>query len=53
MAHISDLVDVNWYFGLAFADPTNTTGLVAVASEAQKILGNRLLSLQMGNEPDL
>jgi hypothetical protein len=56
MANITGLTGVQWYFGIAFndTDVTNTTGNEAIAVEyAQKILGNNLLGMAVGNEPDL
>lgn len=56
MSNISALVDTQWYFGLAFnvtdvADKSDNIPLAALA--ARNALGDRLLGLQIGNEPDL
>lgn len=49
MNNISSLVGVGWYFGLPFLNATN---IPAIATAATTILGNNLLGLQLGNEPD-
>ncbi|KAG6856827.1 hypothetical protein H0H87_000304 [Tephrocybe sp. NHM501043] len=46
---ISSLINVGWYFGIPFND---TNWRLQVAEKAQSILGDRLLGLQAGNEPD-
>lgn len=56
MSNISALVDTEWYFGLPFnkTDVENQIpNIPEVATYAQRILGDRLLGLQLGNEPDL
>lgn len=56
MANISAIVGVDWYFGLPFnqsAVDNKIANIYEVAQMAQGILGERLLGLQMGNEPDL
>jgi hypothetical protein len=53
MLHISELVGTSWFFGLPFDNATNTTGMAAIAATAENILGDTLLALQLGNEPDL
>ncbi|KAG7535920.1 hypothetical protein FFLO_03591 [Filobasidium floriforme] len=56
MANISAVVGVDWYFGLPFnqsAVENKIDNIYEVAQTAQAILGERLLGLQMGNEPDL
>jgi hypothetical protein len=56
MANISAVVGVDWYFGLPFnqsAVENKSDNIYEVAQTAQAILGERLLGLQMGNEPDL
>ncbi|CAE7105895.1 unnamed protein product [Rhizoctonia solani] len=53
MKNIGDLVDANFYFGLNFFNPDNETNAVLVAQTAEKILGDRLIGFQLGNEPDL
>lgn len=53
MRNITALLGVDWYFGLPFADPTNTTGISTIAAFAESILGDKLIGLQLGNEPDL
>ncbi|CAE6440066.1 unnamed protein product [Rhizoctonia solani] len=53
MKNIGDLVNANFYFGLNFHYPGNETNAILVAQTAEKILGDRLLGFQLGNEPDL
>ncbi|KAG8878335.1 hypothetical protein FRB97_002589 [Tulasnella sp. 331] len=49
MSNISSLVNVGWYFGLPFLNPSQIQN---VADSATTILGQNLLGLQMANEPD-
>lgn len=53
MKNISNLLGVDWYFGLPFFDPTNITGITTLAVFSEEVLGTNLIALQMGNEPDL
>ena len=56
MANISSLVGTQWYFGLAFnqSDVTDIGDNPSLVAEyAQEILGDNLLGLVVGNEPDL
>jgi hypothetical protein len=66
MANISTFVNVDWFIGLPFDDinnprydlshwshPTLTRHRHILAELSQKILGNRLAGMQLGNEPDL
>jgi hypothetical protein len=56
MANITSLVGAQWYFGLAFneTEQTSPTGNQLIAAEyAQRILGDNLMGLAVGNEPDL
>ena len=48
MANISSLIGVDWYFGIAFADPTNFTNQISVADTVVSVLGDNLIALQMG-----
>lgn len=41
------------YFGLQFIDPYNNSNAMEVATVFEDFLGSNLLSLQVGNEPDL
>ncbi|KAJ7364436.1 glycoside hydrolase family 79 protein [Mycena albidolilacea] len=50
MANISALVNVEWYLGIPMNDTAHLRLGIAEAGEA--ILGNRLIGLQIGNEPD-
>ncbi|KAF8636118.1 hypothetical protein AX17_003821 [Amanita inopinata Kibby_2008] len=51
MKGISDLVNVRWFLGIPFNDTQNWR--LSIASEGQRILGDYLIGLQAGNEPDL
>ncbi|KAF9506580.1 glycoside hydrolase family 79 protein [Hydnum rufescens UP504] len=53
MNNISSLVGTRWYGGLPFADPTNTTGIASIIAFAEQVLGDNLIAMQLGNEPDL
>lgn len=56
MANISSHVHAQWYFGLAFnqTDVDSLSPNIPVAAHyAESILGNNLLGLALGNEPDL
>lgn len=67
LSNISSLVNVWWWLGtmqagvgVAFSDVTlgipmnDTTNLrLGIAEVAESILGDRLIGLQAGNEPDL
>ena len=56
MSNISALVDAHWYFGLAFneSDVDGNDGNIPLAAQwAEQVLGDRLLGLVIGNEPDL
>lgn len=49
MNNISSLVPIKWYMGIPFNE---TTIRMAIVDESQAILGDNLLGLQAGNEPD-
>ncbi|KAG8886461.1 hypothetical protein FRB97_002972, partial [Tulasnella sp. 331] len=53
MSNISKLINTEWYFGLQFIDPYNNSNAMEVGTVIQEVLGSSLLSLQVGNEPDL
>lgn len=44
------MVNVKWFLGIPFNDSANWR--IAIAEEGQEILGDHLLGLQAGNEPD-
>lgn len=44
-------MDVKWYLGFPLNDTSNLRPVIAEYGE--RILGNNLLGLQVGNEPDL
>uniref|UniRef100_A0A8H7XVC6 Beta-glucuronidase C-terminal domain-containing protein n=1 Tax=Psilocybe cubensis TaxID=181762 RepID=A0A8H7XVC6_PSICU len=49
--NISSLVNVRWYLGVPFNDSANFR--LGIAEQGQAILGDFLVGLQAGNEPDL
>ena len=49
MSNITTLVGTQWYGGLPFADPTNTTGIASIVAYAEQILGDNLMALQLGS----
>jgi hypothetical protein len=51
MANISSLVNIQWFMGIPFNDTSNWR--LEIAEKGQAILGNYLVGLQVGNEPDL
>ncbi|KAF8316072.1 hypothetical protein DL93DRAFT_2193867 [Clavulina sp. PMI_390] len=53
LGNITALTSANWYLGLPFGYPVNVTGIVSIAEISQQVLGDSLLALQLGNEPDL
>ncbi|EEB97859.1 hypothetical protein MPER_02732, partial [Moniliophthora perniciosa FA553] len=54
LGNISTLVNVGWFLGIPMND-TNTGSPIRleIAEYSQQVLGDRLLGLQAGNEPDL
>lgn len=56
MSNVSSLLNVEWYFGLSFNETSvsNLNDNVPVVTEwTQRILGNNLRGLALGNEPDM
>ncbi|PFH50112.1 glycoside hydrolase family 79 protein [Amanita thiersii Skay4041] len=51
MRNISEFVNVRWLLGIPFNDTKHWR--LDIASEGQRILGDYLIALQAGNEPDL
>lgn len=51
MGNITSLVNTQWYVGLPFNDTTNLR--LGIGEFGEQILGQSLLGLQAGNEPDL
>ncbi|RDB17658.1 Beta-glucuronidase [Hypsizygus marmoreus] len=51
MRNISSFVNVRWFLGIPFNDTTNFR--LGIAEVGQQILGDYLIGLQIGNEPDL
>lgn len=51
LRNISDLAGVYWFIGVPFADPNNFN--LDIVLHGQEILGDYLIALQVGNEPDL
>ncbi|KAF5339473.1 hypothetical protein D9758_015323 [Tetrapyrgos nigripes] len=50
MRNISDFLNIRWYLGIPFND---TNWRLQIAERGEEILGDYLLGLQAGNEPDL
>lgn len=51
MNNISNILPIKWFLGIPFNDTENPRLLMGELGE--KILGDNLLGLQLGNEPDL
>ena len=51
MRDISGFVNVHWYLGVPFNDSSNWR--LAIVEQGQAILGDYLIGIQAGNEPDL
>ncbi|KAI0073210.1 hypothetical protein K474DRAFT_1666888 [Panus rudis PR-1116 ss-1] len=51
LSNVSSLVNTKWYLGIPMNDTTNLR--LQIAEAAESILGDNLLGLQLGNEPDL
>ncbi len=51
LSNISSLLNVKWYLGVPLNDSQNLA--LDIALWGQQILGDSLLGLQIGNEPDL
>lgn len=51
MSNISTMVNVSWWLGVPFFNVTVLDLDIMVVGE--RILGDRLLGFQVGNEPDL
>ncbi|KIM41887.1 glycoside hydrolase family 79 protein [Hebeloma cylindrosporum] len=51
LRNISSLVNVRWHLGIPFNDTSNFR--LGIAEQGQQILGDYLIGLQVGNEPDL
>ncbi|KAF8154266.1 glycoside hydrolase family 79 protein [Crassisporium funariophilum] len=49
-ANISSMLNVKWFLGIPFNDSVNWR--LDIAEKGQEILGDNLLGLQAGNEPD-
>ncbi|KIK68723.1 glycoside hydrolase family 79 protein [Collybiopsis luxurians FD-317 M1] len=51
MRNISDFINVRWFIGIPFNDSSNFR--LEIAQSGQTILGDYLIGVQAGNEPDL
>lgn len=51
LRNISSHINVRWYLGVPFNDTSNFR--LAIVEQGQAILGDYLIGLQVGNEPDL
>ncbi|KAG6864519.1 hypothetical protein C0991_008981 [Blastosporella zonata] len=52
MGNVSALVNVHWFVGVPFLINDTTTRL-AITQLSQEVLGDKLMGIQIGNEPDL
>lgn len=53
MAEISTLVNAEWFFGIPFLKTNSDGNAALVVQYTKSILGDKLLGLQLANEPDL
>lgn len=51
LANISSLVNIKWYLGVPLNDTSDLR--LEIAEYGQAIIGDNLIGLQIGNEPDL
>ena len=51
LGNISSLVNAKWYLGIPLNDTSDLR--LEIAEYGQAILGDKLIGLQVGNEPDL
>ncbi|EDR09602.1 glycoside hydrolase family 79 protein [Laccaria bicolor S238N-H82] len=51
MGNISALVNIRWHLGIPFNDTSNFR--LGIAELGEAVLGDHLIGLQVGNEPDL
>lgn len=51
LGNISSLANVKWYLGVPFNDTANLR--LGIAELGEAVLGDNLIGLQIGNEPDL
>ncbi|KAF9554710.1 glycoside hydrolase family 79 protein [Agrocybe pediades] len=51
LRNISEHINIRWHLGVPFNDTSNFR--LAIAEQGQAILGDYLIGLQVGNEPDL
>jgi hypothetical protein len=51
LRNVSDLVNVRWYLGVPFNDTSDFR--LQIVEQGSAILGDYLIGLQVGNEPDL
>ncbi|KAJ6512844.1 glycoside hydrolase family 79 protein [Mycena sanguinolenta] len=50
LSNVSHLVNVEWYLGIPLNDTTNLR--LGIAEYGERIVGDRLIGFQVGNEPD-
>lgn len=53
MGNISKLTNTHWYLGIPFINANVQNVSLAIMEHGQSILGNHLIGMQAGNEPDL
>lgn len=51
MANITSLVNTQWFIGMPFNDTSNLR--LGIVESGEQILGQSLIGVQAGNEPDL
>ncbi|KAF7986462.1 hypothetical protein HWV62_31241 [Athelia sp. TMB] len=51
LGNVSALTNVHWYLGIPLNDTANLR--LAIAEVGEAVLGDKLIGLQVGNEPDL
>jgi len=51
LRNISEHINIRWHLGVPFNDTSNFR--LQIAEQGQAILGDYLIGLQIGNEPDL
>jgi len=51
LGNVSSLVNIHWYLGIPLNDSANLR--MAIAEVGEAVLGDKLIGLQVGNEPDL
>ncbi|KAF8320741.1 hypothetical protein DL93DRAFT_1730126 [Clavulina sp. PMI_390] len=53
LLNITQFTGTQWYLGLPYGYPLNVSGIVEMTLAYEQALGDNLIALQLGNEPDL